>query len=426
MANLKRYEFTKEYKCGHEGTEEALAYSEYYAEKIVDERFEKLCPKCFAEKCEKESELARKEADDLDLLELEGTKAQVDWALRIRKDFYSYVEDVNIDLTKVYKKKERRKKRKDEAGIKFCDDMLKLKNYEKAIRTFLDTEDRASKFIEYREILEMDFDFMFENSLKYNFFHGGMGLIIKFIDEYYVDDSDTLKLSVEKEMEDLSIIYPENFNKDIASIEDKDGAIFVTGVSGWDNKKILIDNGFYFIGRAWKRAIKKKYHGDIIDRMAELANDLLSVGYGVKIDSPNYLEIKDKAINGSYEKEVKSWIYIREQDGEDKFFISWRGYSDVYFDTARSLPYAKWTDDLIASTWKGAMVVDLVYYNQVLDFGESYDFTFTDEARAVIDSFKAKEIDKEVISKVDKDTVANKLVDQLERPDEIEDDLLDD
>ena len=72
------------------------------------------------------------------------------------------------------------------------------------------------------------------------------------------------------------------------------------------------------------------------------------------------------------------------------------------------------------------MVVDLVYYNQVLDFGESYDFTFTDEARAVIDSFKAKEIDKEVISKVNKDTVANKLVDQLERPDEIEDDLLDD
>jgi len=347
--------------------------------------------------------------------ELQGTQKQVDWAVDIRNKFYDFVETINVDLTKAYKDRERMEKRGRFSKKDFYENIVKLENFKKSVMIFLEEETDATQFIKYRDVAEMNFELELEQSLKYNFFYHVIGEAITLVDEYYRED--VVEETVKEETEENSTVIPENFNETIAVVEEREESIFIKIPYSKESTKLIKDNGFYWIGHCWKRRINTTFNGDVIDRMAEVGNGLLSIGYGIKFESESFLEVKNKAIHATYQREITNWIISKDYKGDEKFFIVWRGYNDELYKAAKSLPYAKWDK---------AMIVDSIYYNQVVDFASVYDFKFNSTARRLIDRQKALETDRQVVTKGDDYNVTNKLVEKLENPDEIVEDLLDD
>lgn len=347
-----------------------------------------LCEKCYKEKKENEKIKKAKEAKEIskeyELPELSGTERQVNWAIQIRLEILS-------------KLNEHKEKLEEKAKIYSFNNVLKLykdKKYEDFIDWFMINKTKASFYIENR-----DFFVKIDDVVK----------------EFY--DGIEKKDNNYKDVIEESIVYPQNAITNayvkITAEKNKIKALF-------EKNNIFIEV-VKRLGYKWKEVWEKEIseiNGTIEDRMAELGSVLLNKGFPILILDEN---IRNKAINADYENEHKKWIHTLTGENNIKFRIRWYYNNQELFDLAKTLPGAKYENY--------GFTVNSKHFETIEEFARMYDFKFTEKAKQLLESEKEKFNNIEQIqpkkSKKKEEKNENALKAILESGDDVINDLKD-
>lgn len=333
-------QFKVTYGCGHEGYINITKKSEMWRK---EERYLTLCPECYKKHLEYEKEqAAKKKAEEvekskielgLQLPELKGTEKQVKWANSIRENLVlSYKKIAEDKFSVMYPLRE------------------KFKNY-------LENEESAENYIKKNRI--------------------SLSTLYDFLEEYQIVTEE--EKVAEKETKKESLVVPENFNnKPAYVIEEVGEEIKVSG--GERNEEVrnyLKNKDFSWENYSWcKKIVKKSYYEDnTIERIAEIGNKLLSLGWAVSIMNS---KAREKAIKGDFIPELHKFIIKKEENIK----IIWKGQNDKIYKASRELPKSKWNN--------GGTIVNPVYFREVRDFAELYNFKITDEAEKLLKEYEEK------------------------------------
>ncbi len=327
------------YGCGHEGYINITKKSEMWKK---EERYLTLCPECYKKHLEYEKEqAAKKKAEEvekskielgLQLPELKGTEKQVKWANSIRENLVlSYKKIVEDKFSVMYPLRE------------------KFKNY-------LENEESAENYIKKNRI--------------------SLSTLYDFLEEYQIVTEE--EKIAEKEAKEESLVVPVNFNnKSAYVIEEVGEEIKVYG--GEKNDEVinyLKNKDFSWKNYRWcKKIIKKSYYEDnATERIAEIGNKLLSLGWAVSIMNS---EAREKAIKGDFIVELHKFIIKKEENIK----IIWKCKNDEIYKASRELPKSKWNNGTI---------VNPVYFREIRDFAKIYNFKITDEAENLLKEYEEK------------------------------------
>lgn len=111
---------------------------------------------------------------------------------------------------------------------------------------------------------------------------------------------------------------------------------------------------------------------DVIDRAAEIGNELLCEGYCVQIDSP---QVQSRMLGRSFVPEpFKTIKRVTKGVFKDYFILEWAKADDCYSE-AMKLTAARYSD--------GAVYVPSEHYLEVEDFAEINDFSMSEGAIAL-------------------------------------------
>ena len=411
--------------CGEQFTKSATKFNRKQADEwekwMEDQDGQWLCPDCYREEQRKKKEEAAREAAAKALedgfAELEGTEKQVHWAEEIRGNFAK-----NVALTEAHI--EKMITHKEEATQQNLDKLTgKGKSLTEAIEIInreWDKIDRAKTLVENLKKIRTA-SWWIDHKEKFDADRESANVIfgMLLLERRTVDDAarqvekETESQETKEKAETLEVLTPKNQTCSVVPIikvtEDK-------VILQSDYSKDIVDV-MHEIFAKWDKpywVIKiTDRSGSAIDRGAEMAHKLLQAGIPVKIENE---EVKEKALNGTYEKRQTKWIDI--SDDMERVIISWgSGDDDLYYES-KKLPGAKYKD------YK--MTVPVSSYRDILDFADLNGCTITDAAMRAIDAFKASEVTVEVADKEVEKTAKEKLEDQLKKPAEVIDDLLDD
>lgn len=378
------------YSCGHEGRVNIIGPQKFRQYKI-DREFEKVCPNCWEEQLKKEHEKANAEAlekaKEMELPQLTGSEKQVAWANTIRQQFIDkFIEnDITKDEYLHIWDTDFRQKVKD---IKLIKDIAYwcIENVVKAHEWIDNRECRLTAMIVayYKETLKTDEEKQQEKAIE--------------------------------EMRTESIVYPGNkITEAVVEISYTKDKIVAKFEKNEDFRLLVKSLGYGWKNGVWERDIPSTA-GKVEDRVAELGNKLLNDGFPIMILDE---AVRNNAVNGIYEKEHTRWIGYWKK--KNLLYISWKGYSDSLYKTAKSLPGAYWDT--------GDMVLKVSHYKEVEDFANLYNFKFTQKALEVIEEYK-KETEKiSVVNPVEvkeEQQQDNQLQDILKSSSDILDDLKDD
>lgn len=431
----RKYEFKGTFTCGHTATIEQGGYTREYAENIADSRFEdEKCPECTKKDLEvkhkKEAEEAKKEAEEMGFPELEGTPKQVQWAESLRKEMLeeiiSFIKDMSIDDTIlmidenkqlvnfiILNREEFEKFMQNEDFIAYYDYLEKdeqeleeravkeLKN--NLINAVIDMfKDKilASFYIDQRAILERYYNYGSNTGYKESF-------IIDNLDESYYPKTDELEFEkeLEDEIEKEQTVVPENYNQSNCEIQIKDR--FIT-LSSPKNQEIIdfVKSKKYYWRSEDKVWIKPIYEEEKVnERVAELGNKLLNLGFAVKFSDFNK-EVQRKAIDGDFEKENTRTVRVGLD--EKDLYLGWSWSERELYKEAKRINGARWDKSSIS------MLVPIKNYKEVLDFANTNDFFISDAAKKAIDEYKEALEEKKVKvseTKEDKKKVKSMLED---------------
>lgn len=180
---------------------------------------------------------------------------------------------------------------------------------------------------------------------------------------------------MEKEGETLTV-SPDSYNKfdGVVKIKYKDSALSAEYVKNDDFINIVKGLGYKWNGFSWSKTITE-YTGSADDRASELGNKLLLSGFTVQFPST---ESKEMAVSGAYQPENDRWVKFPVK--YEKLALCWKNRSDTLYDAAKKLPGARWRD--------GAMLVDIEFYREVLDFAETMGFSISKKAQEEIEKYK--------------------------------------
>lgn len=131
--------------------------------------------------------------------------------------------------------------------------------------------------------------------------------------------------------------------------------------------------------RCWKRLLRPSA-GDVRDRAAEVASDLLDLGFRVRVHDP---ETQRRAVDGDWKPEQTRWIGFADSDEAERpltFRLSWRKSDDLY-DAAKSLPGSRYMGS-------GVVCVPHDAAEAVADFAVRYGFALTPVAQEAVDAFR--------------------------------------
>lgn len=376
-------QYKVKYDCGHEGYINIIKGQEWK----LDSKYLHYCPECYAkvraekrriEAEERANELEKFKLDqDLQLAELQGTEKQVKWAITIREQVIAF-----------YKK---------QLSLGRLSDLASLGVMDK-FKYFLETETSAALYINNLRFVDT----------------GDMYKILKNLQVKTVEEEE-----LEEEIKDESTIVPENFNNKTAYVVEQVGVDRIKVSAGEKNEEIrlyLRSKGFRWEDNAWYKTIETKYYKDnIIDRIAQVANKLLSLGWAVSVIDDI---AREKAINGNFSKEYTKFV-IKYKENVVKFV--WKNQSDKIYKASIKLPKARWTSDEGYGT-----IVNIAYYKEIIDFSELYNFKITDEVMKMIETYKEKTSEVTVVKKVGTEkTGEEKLQEILSTSNEILEDLKD-
>lgn len=355
------------YSCGHEGKTNIVGPTKDRQWK-ADRHFEGLCPECYEkarqERIEKENADAKEKSAEMELPELTGTEKQVAWANTLRlkaieecKKLIEYADE-NAELMK---KRFETPEKYNQWLIGFAEEKEKRIS---AIDYALEIHKDARFWIDNREDYVKLFDFLTNEYREY----AKEQEIPEDIKKELAEERDALTVAPDcenKESGVAEIVYNVEHNEISAKYVKNDRFI-----------KIVKELGYEWSG-VWKKKMSE-YTGNIDDRAAELGNKLLNAGFTVKF--PN-AEVKEKAINGSFEQECHRWI--KYCSASKKLLIDWKGRNDTLYKAAINLPSAKYSS--------GQIEVAVEFYKEIQDFAETLGFQFSQKAQKAISEYKEKE-----------------------------------
>lgn len=318
-------------------------------------------------------------SDNLDkIAPLSGSPKQVEWANRIRSKITK-----NLIMYYAFNSK------KGMYFIEMDEDVIK-----KAER-FILSKNKASFWIEHREKDYFQFQRLIESTL------------------YFEEPKEK---SVIDEAKSETIVYPNDQKTKVVAEIIFDDEINEVKVKS-EKDQIIINTvkslHYDWSGKVWYRETVP-YKKDVADRIAEVGNKLLLDGVPIIIWDE---AIREKAINGKYEKECFRWI-IKDKD---MISIVWEFRSDELYRKAKRLPHAKWEN--------GGMDVPARYYAEIRDFAKINEFKITSPAEKLLSEAEEEEKThkktsiKEANIKIEQNT---ELEDILNSSREVLEDLKDD
>ncbi|KQO50370.1 hypothetical protein ASF08_22550 [Methylobacterium sp. Leaf85] len=133
------------------------------------------------------------------------------------------------------------------------------------------------------------------------------------------------------------------------------------------------------VARAWVRRHSSLMMGQAVDRLAELAHELLAAGIVVMLHDT---EARGKAIARSYDPEHRRWVSLVPTGAQQgKLRLTW-GRDEDFYRAFKSLPGATYTDRrcLVPGTAR----------DEVLDFAEAHGFRITPGAQARMEEVMAQ------------------------------------
>lgn len=328
------------------------------------------CYDCYKKEKEEKKQKAMEEAS---LPELTGSEKQIEWATKIR--FQKYEES--------------RPYMKDGKGLT----MKGLETYDRLFgmseaKFWIDNRDK-----QFRELMNMVAAMM------------------------PAEIETEIKAEEEKESkEKMQVLQPEN-SIDGTPVEIRVTDAEVSVISKKDEKIIDIckDKGYSWKNGAWRKSISYRT-GISIDRAADIANKLLSIGYPVTIDSA---EATAKAVSAEFEPECTKWIFTNTNEKyKGWLIINWKERNSDLYNTARSLPRSRYDSPDV--------IVPIAYFREVEDFAGLYGFKFSPGAQKAIaeykDSLEVKAVSPEKAPEIEKPKGLKSI---LENDNNVIDDLKD-
>lgn len=130
----------------------------------------------------------------------------------------------------------------------------------------------------------------------------------------------------------------------------------------------------------WKNGEWTKKASDLSgtaeDIAADIGNALLLKGFTVSFPSG---EIKDMAVNGTFEKTRTRWIVPYD---DKRVCIEWLGRDEELYSAARMIKSSRYVSQ--------SVTVLPEYFNDIEDFAEQYGFFIAPGARKMLDTARAK------------------------------------
>lgn len=391
------------FSCGHEGYVNVIGPGKDRQWKI-DRAFSNMCDECYKKHLEEErnrkNEEALEKAKDMDLPSLEGTEKQVAWANTLRQEFIDkfencidYIKSGENAMQRTKIRKMFKIKKSEVGGTKEAVTDAIIDNLYK-FQDLILSNNKATFFINKRNTSIND---LIEENAEY------------IINKESIENEKELRTTIinETTVEPDEIKF-EGVVEIVANIEE----VYAIYEMNDSFRKIVKDLGYSWEKNKWSRKINTTT-GSYVDRAAELANKLLNEGFRVAIPEIN---IKEKAVDGTYEKECKRWIY--ENKDTNKLSIKWRGYDENLYSVSKKIKGAKWD--------KSSMLVHVQNYEQVEEFADMYGFKFTEAALELINQYKKElsSIEKVNAAEVEKVKEKNGLEDILNSSREVLDDLV--
>lgn len=143
-----------------------------------------------------------------------------------------------------------------------------------------------------------------------------------------------------------------------------------------DFRQLMRDLRYHWAETLWERTIQP-YHGEVIDRTAEVGHRLLAARFSIRLFDA---DLRDRAINGTYAPEIRRWIRKRtEGPYEGWFVISWPRTED-YYRAAKRLRGSRYA--------RGGVHVPAEQFEQVVDFAELFHFSLSPGATELVEQAK--------------------------------------
>jgi len=316
------------YSCGH--SDRIQLYGKHTErEKRIKYLEGTLCPDCYWKKIQEETKQTTKE---FEMPELTGTPKQVQWANTIRADTIKAIV-------------ERKDEYVNKSDITEFDEILGC-----LISNFRD----AGWWIDSRNVSNNSILAQAQESLR------------------QAPKREAMK-TVEAEALEEATVYPEKqIISTPATIEIRENTIYVFFEKELTLINLMKLNKYKWNGSKWAREIVKT-NGAVVDRAAEIGNKLLLAGAPIRIINN---EARQKAIDGTYEKEHLRWISRQINSGR---LVIRHELSDYLYNQSKQITGAKYDKDF------HAVIVDPMYYEEINIFAKTHGFRFTDAAQEQMD-----------------------------------------
>jgi len=291
--------------------------------------------KCYDCYKKEQEEMKKKASEEANLPELSGSGKQVDWASKIRFEKYEQAKPYMKGL--------------NSKGIEVYDRLFGMTE----ARFWIDNRDKSLR------------DLMAK-----------VASMAPVEVEAEIKAEEEKEKQAKKEVQKKSVLQPEN-PADETPVEIKIGNDSVAVISKKDDRIINIckELSYEWKEGTWRRSMTYRT-GSAIDRAAEIGNKLLSAGFPVLIENSEAVE---KAVNATFEPEYTRWISISKVEPK-RFFINWKGRDNRIYETAKSLPKAKWV--------RPNVEVSIKYFREVEEFAELMGFRFSPGAQKAIKEYK--------------------------------------
>lgn len=342
------------FSCGHEGRVNITGPTKN-RQWIADKKFDGKCEECYGKWLEEEKERKNKEAleaaKEMELPQLTGTEKQIIWAMTLRQTFINKIEEK-------IKESEREENLKIVEQYRLALDYM-INNKIEA-RYYIDNRDENGKYLAkqlYKEYLEVEIKKVEKVETKDIIQEGTVA-------PTEIKHDGIVEITATKEKVTVKYEKNDSFREIVKNLNFK-----------WNEVK-------------WERKLSE-LTGSYIDRTAELGNKLLNSGFTICVLDE---EIRNKAINGTFEQECDRWI--KHVKDSNKIAIRWYDKNDYMYLAAKKIKGSKW-DSATKS-----VIVDVSHYQEVEEFAKFYECKFTDRALDFIEQYKTELTNIQVVEPI--------------------------